>query len=259
MDLGLHGKVAMVAASSKGIGFATAKMLAQEGCRISICARNEEALEAAAGHIGEETRSYVVDVANPDDLRWWVDQTREDLGPIDIVVTNTGGPPAGALDQITDEQWAQGFEGTLMNIIRLVRLSQADMIASKWGRFVHITSLVAKEPSALLPISSTLRTGVMSLTKLQALKLAKYGITVNSVLPGHTMTDRQTHLADIRASQQGISQEEALRRQAESMPMGRMADPDEIAAAVVFLCSAQASYVSGVSLLVDGAATVGFG
>jgi 3-oxoacyl-[acyl-carrier protein] reductase len=99
----------------------------------------------------------------------------------------------------------------------------------------------------------------MSLTKLQALKLAKYGITVNSVLPGHTMTDRQTHLADIRASQQGISQEEALRRQAESMPMGRMADPDEIAAAVVFLCSAQASYVSGVSLLVDGAATVGFG
>ena len=259
MDLGLYGKVAMVAASSKGIGFAIARQLSAEGCRLSICGRNEETLEAAAAEIGDETRPYVVDVSSKDDLDWWFEQTIQDLGGVDILVTNTGGPAAGSVDQITDEQWQAGFDSTLMNIIRLVRSVKPQMESSGWGRIVHITSLVAKEPNRILPISSTLRSGIMALTRLQALEYAPLGITVNGVLPGNTLTDRQLHLANVRAEREGISPEEALKRQADEIPMKRMAAPDEIAAAVTFLCSQPASYITGTSLLVDGGATKGFG
>jgi 3-oxoacyl-[acyl-carrier protein] reductase len=255
MDLGIAGKVAMIAASSKGIGLSVAKLLAAEGCRVSLCGRNEETLEAAAAEVSEEARSYVVDVSDPEDLRWWIEQTRQDLGPIDILVTNTGGPPAGSLEAMTDEQWQAGVDGTLMNVIRLCRLVTPDMKESGWGRIVHITSLVAKEPSTLLPISSTLRSGLMGLTKVQAHEYGRHGITVNGVLPGNTLTDRQRHLAELRAEKESISVEEALEKQGSASAIGRLATPEEIAAAVTFLCSAPASYVTGVSLLVDGGVT----
>jgi len=257
MELGLKGKVAMVAAASKGIGLATAKMLAAEGCQVSICARNEETLEAATAEIGEDTRSYVVDVTDADDLAWWVEQTQTDLGPVNILVTNTGGPPAGALSAITDEQWQSGFDSTLMNIVRLTRLVREDMIGANWGRIVHITSLVAAEPSPMLPISSTLRSGINALAKLQSTELAPHGITVNTVLPGNTLTDRQRHLANIRSEKEGITPEEALEKQGAEVPVGRLATPEEIAAAVTFLCSVPAAYITGTSLLVDGGLTKG--
>ena len=249
----------MVAAASKGIGLAIARELALEGCRVSLCGRTEETLEAATNQIEGEVRSYVVDVSDSDDLEWWVEQTRTDLGPPEILVTNTGGPPAGSIDSMTDEQWQTGFDGTLMNIIRLSRLVAPGMQAMGWGRIVHITSLVAKQPSLVLPISSTLRAGIMGLTRVQATELAKFGITVNSVLPGHTRTDRQRHLAEIRAQKEGISVQTALEMQGMDTPVGRLADPAEIAAAVAFLCSARASYVTGVNLLVDGGVTSGLG
>ncbi|MDR3690634.1 MAG: SDR family oxidoreductase [Fimbriimonas sp.] len=257
MDLGISGKVAMVAASTKGIGFAIARQLAMEGCKVSICARHEESLEAAASAIGDDTRSYVVDVSNSEDLTWWVEQTVQDLGGVDILVTNTGGPAAGTIDQITDEQWQAGFDSTLMNVVRLVGGVQPIMAERGWGRIVHITSLVAKEPSRVLPISSTLRAGIMALTRIQATEFAAQGITVNSVLPGHTLTDRQHHLSEVRAQREGISPAEALARQAEEIPMKRMATPDEIGAAVAFLCCEQAAYITGVNLLVDGGLTKG--
>jgi len=247
----------MVAAASKGIGFAIAKQLTEEGCRVSICGRTEETLEAAAAEIGEETRSYVVDVSNAEDLSWWVEQTVQDLGKVDILVTNTGGPPAGPLAQLTDDQWQTGFDGTLMNIVRLVRELQPSMAENGWGRIVHITSLVAKEPSRVLPISSTLRAGIMALTRLQAVEYAQNGITVNSVLPGHTLTDRQTHLAELRAERESITVDEALVLQASEIPMKRMANAAEIAAAVTFLCSEQAAYITGTNILVDGGLTKG--
>lgn len=259
MELGLSGKVAMVAAASKGIGFAIAKALTAEGCRVSICGRNEETLEAAAAEIGGDTRSYVVDVADAEDLAWWVEQTRQDLGPVSILVTNTGGPPAGALDSMTDEQWQTGFDGTLMNIVRLVREVQGDMTEAGWGRIVHITSYVAKEPSRLLPISSTLRAGIIALTQLQAAELAPHGITVNGLLPGSTLTDRQRHLAEIRAEREGISAEEALEKQGSDVPIGRLAQPEEIASVAAFLVSAPASYLTGQSIVVDGGLTRGLG
>ncbi|MFZ4506853.1 MAG: SDR family oxidoreductase [Fimbriimonas sp.] len=258
MEFGLEGKVAMVAAASKGIGLAIAQELAREGCRISICARNEEVLEAAASMISEDARTYVVDVSDREDLEWWFDQTKADLGPVDLLVTNTGGPPAGPLASLTDEQWQLGFDSTLMNVVRMVQLAKADMIERGWGRIVHLTSLVAVQPSDLLPISSTLRAGLQALTRTQSNELARYGITVNAVLPGHTMTDRQRHLAKIRSERDGISEADALSSQAEEVPVGRIADPEEIAAAVAFLCSTRASYISGTSLLVDGGLTKGY-
>ena len=255
MDFGLTDKVAMVAASSKGIGLACAQALAREGCRVSICARHEDVLEQAAESIEGECFTYVVDVCDADDLNWWVEQTRQDAGRIDILVTNTGGPPAGALDTMTDEQWQLGFDATLMNVVRLVRMVAPEMAERGWGRIVHLSSLVAKDPNMMLPISSTLRAGLQSLTRLQASQYAASGVTVNAVLPGHTMTDRQLHLAELRAQREGCTTEEALARQGAEQPIGRLARAEEIAAAVAFLCSAPASYVTGISMLVDGGAT----
>ena len=242
----------MVAAASKGIGLAVAKRLAAEGCEISICARNEEQLELAAAEIGPDTRSYVVDVSVAEDVEWWFQQTQEDLGVPSILVTNTGGPPAGSALDMADDQWQAGVDSTLLSLVRMVRLAAPEMQSAGWGRIVHITSLVAREPSPVLAISSTLRAGIVALTKLQARELAANGVTVNGVLPGHTLTDRQRHLADLRASREGISAEAALEKQGAETPIGRLADPDEIASVVAFLCGAPASYLTGESITVDG-------
>lgn len=242
----------MVAAGSKGIGLAAAKALTAEGCRVSICARTESTLADACHSIGRDVRGYVCDVSSADDLERWFESTRSELGVADILVTNTGGPPAGSWTAMTDDQWQEGFDSTLMNVVRMVRLASPGMAERGWGRIVHVTSLVAKEPNPLLPISSTLRSGLMGLTRLQALELAPRGVTVNAVLPGHTLTDRQRHLAQVRAEKLGIKPDEALRKQAEEVPMGRLAAPEEIGAAIAFLCSEPAAYVTGVNLLVDG-------
>lgn len=258
MDLGINGKVAMVAAGSKGIGLATARALCYEGVRVSICSRNrsnlDEALLGLSSAIG-----FVCDVSDPAQIEAWYDRTCSELGNPDILVTNTGGPPAGSLSTMTDEQWREGFESTLMNVVRLVRIASPSMADQGWGRIVHVTSLVAKEPSPLLPISSTLRAGLMAMTRLQALELAPCGVTVNAVLPGHTLTDRQYHLASVRASQLGVTPDEALEMQAEQVPMKRLGKPEEIGASIAFLCSEQAAYITGVNLLVDGGLVKGLG
>ena len=259
MDLGLKGKVALVAAGSKGIGLATAKMLAEEGCKVSICGRNKESLDAAVNAIGGETLGVVCDVSDPVMIDQWILESQRKFNQIDIMVTNTGGPPAGSWQTISDEQWQMGFDSTLMNVVRMVRDVAPGMKERGWGRIVHNTSLVAKEPNALLPISSTLRAGLMALTRLQALELAPNGVTVNSVLPGHTLTDRQIHLAEIRGQRDGMTLDEALAKQADEVPMKRLGKPEEIAAAIVFFCSQPAAFITGTNLLVDGGITKGLG
>jgi 3-oxoacyl-[acyl-carrier protein] reductase len=255
MDLGIKGRVAMVAAASKGLGRAVAEALAREGCRLSICSRSTDNLDAARHTIedaGGEVLAVACDVSNPSELERWVEATTATFDKVDILVTNTGGPPAAKFMQLTEEQWRSGVDSTLMNVVRLSRLVIPDMQSRKWGRIVNITSLVAKQPLELLTISSTLRAGLSALTKTLSDQVAKDNILVNAVLPGHILTDRQVHLNEIRSKEQGISIDEYAKRVEQSIPMARFGRPEEIGNAVTFLCSERASYITGASLQVDG-------
>jgi 3-oxoacyl-[acyl-carrier protein] reductase len=255
MDLGIKGRVAMVAAASKGLGRAIAESLAREGVRVSICARSLESLEEARKSIegaGGEVLAVACDVTRLEDLEEWFNETQSRFGAVDILVTNTGGPPAAPFMKLTEEQWTSGIDSTLLNVVRLSRLVIPSMQSKKWGRIVHITSLVAKNPVELLTVSSTLRAGISGLTKTLADQVARDGILVNAVLPGHFLTDRQRHLAEIRATEQGITPAEYLAKSEQAIPMGRMGRVEELADVVTFLCSERASYVTGSSIQVDG-------
>ena len=247
----------MVAAASKGLGRAVAESLAREGCRVSICGRSHESLERTRAEIAEkapgaQVTATVCNVAKREDLERWYGEAREALGQVDILVTNTGGPPAARFLALSETQWEEGIQSTLMNVVRLCRLALPAMQERRWGRIVHITSLVAKQPMDLLTISSTLRAGLSALTKTMAHEVAKDGVLVNAVLPGHVMTDRQVHLNEIRSKEQGVTVEEYSGRVQRSIPIGRFGTPREIGDVVAFLCSERASYVTGVSLQVDG-------
>lgn len=255
MELGLKNRVAMVAAASKGLGRAVAESLAREGCRLSICSRSTDNLDGARHTIeagGGEVLAVACDVSNPSELERWVEATTATFGQVDILVTNTGGPPAAKFMQLTEEQWRTGIDSTLMNVVRLARLVIPDMQSRQWGRIVNITSLVAKQPMELLTISSTLRAGLSGLTKTLADQVARDNILVNAVLPGHILTDRQKHLNEIRSKELGISIAEYAGRVEQSIPMARLGRPEEIGDVVAFLCSERASYITGVSLQVDG-------
>lgn len=255
MDLGIKGKVAMVAAGSKGLGRAAALALAAEGCAVSLCGRDKEALakvRAELEALGVPALVMAADVTKAEDLARWHQATVSTFGPVAILVTNTGGPKAAVFGDLTDGDWASGVESTLMNVIRMSRLVLPGMHAQRWGRIVHITSLVAKQPYPLLTISSTLRAGLSALTRTLATETAKDGITVNALLPGHIMTDRQQHLAELKSAADGITVAESFARTAALVPAGRIGNPEEVGAVIAFLCSQQASYLTGQSLLVDG-------
>lgn len=254
MNLEIQGRVAMIAAASKGLGKACALALAAEGCKVSICARNSEELEKVRAEVSKqaEALAVTVDVAVAADLERWYQQTVERFGQVDILVTNTGGPPVSRFMQLSDEQWQAGVESTLMNVVRLSRLVVPGMQQRKWGRLIHLTSLVAKQPVDELTISSTIRAGLSGLTKTQANQFGPDNITVNAVLMGHILTDRQYHLADVRVKEQGLTYEQYFEQQAAAIPLRRLGEPREVGQVVAFLASERASYVTGVSLQVDG-------
>jgi len=255
MELGIRGRTAMVAAGSKGLGRAIALALVGEGARVSIGARTpgplaetEQALRAAGG----EVLAMQVDVSRAEDLERWHAATVDKLGAPSLVVTNTGGPPAGELEQLTEDAWRTGIDATLMNVIRMSRLVLPAMRAARYGRIVHLTSFIAKQPMAVLTISSTLRAGLSALTKTMANQVAADGITVNAVLPGHFMTDRQIYLNELRAKQHGITRAEWEDRVKAEIPARRFGRPEEFADAVAFLLSERAGYINGTSLVIDG-------
>lgn len=255
MNLELQNRVAMVAAASKGLGRAVAESLAAEGCRLSICARSLDSLEPARKAIGDrgaDVLPVACDVSKAADLQRWFDETIKRFERVDVLVTNTGGPPAAPFLKLTEEQWQTGIDATLMNVVRLSRMVIPDMRKRQWGRIVHITSLVAKQPTELLTVSSTLRAGISALTKTMADQVAPDNILVNAVLPGHFLTDRQKQLSELRAKEQSITPEEYLQRAVTAIPLGRYGKPEELASAVTFLCSERASFITGVSLQVDG-------
>ncbi len=257
MDLGLESKVAMVAAGSKGLGLATSIALAREGARVSLCARGKAGLDAARAAIAQAAPKAKVlavecDVTRPEQLALWHQRTAAELGPAEVLVTNTGGPPAGRFLELDEAKWREGVELTLMNVVRMCQLVIPSMQQRRWGRIVHITSFVAKQPLELLTISSTLRAGLSGLTKTLATQLAPDGITVNALLPGNVLTDRQRHLNEVRAKARGSTAEQMQAEQLQQIPMRRFGTPEEIGETIAFLCSARAGYLTGVSLQVDG-------
>jgi len=254
MNLELNNRTAMVAAASKGIGKACALALAAEGCRVSICARGAEELERAREEVAAQGEVLAVraDLSAPADVEAWYQQTVARFGHVDILVTNTGGPPVARFMELTDEQWQAGVESTLMNVVRLSRLVIPGMQERRWGRLIHLTSLVAKQPIDELTISSTLRAGLSGLTKTMANQLGPDQITVNAVLMGQILTDRQYHLADRRVKERGLTYEQYFEQAAAEIPLRRLGEPREIGEVVAFLALQRASYISGVSLQIDG-------
>jgi 3-oxoacyl-[acyl-carrier protein] reductase len=257
MHLGISNRVAMIAAASKGLGKACALSLAAEGSRVSLCARNVAELEKARDEIAAQPGSgeamiVAADVSSTADLNNWYQQTIARFGQVDILVTNTGGPPVSKFMNLSDEQWQAGVDSTLLNVVRLSRLVIPGMQQRKWGRIIHLTSFVAKQPLDDLTISSTLRAGLSGLTKTMANQVGPDNITVNAVLMGHFMTDRQYHIADARVKERGITYEQYFQEAAAMIPLRRIGEARELGDVVAFLASERAGYVTGTSMLVDG-------
>jgi 3-oxoacyl-[acyl-carrier protein] reductase len=247
MDLGLDGKVALVTGASQGIGYGIAKELAAEGARVAVSSRTSEKIEAAAGEIG--ARPYVHDTLDLDEAPALVEAVERDLGPIDILVTNTGGPPGGDPLEITREQWEAAHRELVVAAIELIEVVVPGMQERGFGRIVSISSSAAREPIPTLILSNTHRAGLLGAFKTLAKRLAGDGITLNTILPGRIATDRISHLHGSIEQAQEVAREE--------VPAGRLGTAEEIAAAATFLCSERASYITGVALLVDGGLTRG--
>lgn len=256
MDLGLKGKAALVAAASKGLGRASARGLAAEGARVVICARSGDELARTAEKIRGETGAEVLpiptDVQDPEAVRALVARTVEAFGSVDILVTNAGGPPFGRFDQMTDADFQAAFELNLLSTVRMIREVLPHMRRRRWGRIINIQSTSIKQPINGLLLSNSIRPGVAGLTRSLVDEVSGDRITVNTVCPGRIMTDRARGFLESRARVVGVPLEEFIRQDAATIPMGRMGQPEEVASMVVFLASECASYVTGVTVQVDG-------
>jgi 3-oxoacyl-[acyl-carrier protein] reductase len=256
MDLGLRDRVAIVAASSQGLGKACAVELAREGARIVVCSRKQSRLEGVASEIqaatGAEVLPLAADLTDPEQIQHLVDSTLRHWGRIDVLVTNNGGPPAAYFDDLDDEAWLAAHQLTLMSAVRLIRAVLPTMRSQGWGRIVNITSVSVKQPLDNLLLSNVYRPGVVGLAKTLSAQVAGDGVTINNVAPGYTRTDRVLELAEARAEEEGRTVEEILAETTVSYPMQRMGEPEEMAALVAFLASERASYITGTTIQVDG-------
>lgn len=260
MDLGIKGKVALVCGASSGMGRAVAEALAEEGCDLFLVARRDEVLAALSGDLrrrfGIRAAFFAGDLSSNEECSAILKAAHDTCGGAHILVANSGGPPPGGFDlSSTEEAMRRGWELTLMSSVRMIRGVLPRMRQEKWGRIVAITSVSVFEPIAGLALSNTYRPGLTGFLKTLATEVACHGVTVNSVCPGYTRTERLEELARSTAAREGRSEEEVAAAWCSSTPAGRLGEPSEVAAAVLFLCSRQAAYVTGVALPVDGGRT----
>jgi len=256
MDLGLKNRVALVAASSQGIGRATAEAFAAEGCRVAMCARNPQTLQAAAEKIRKQYNAEVLaqafDVTDAAAVKSFVAAVADKFGSVDICVTNAGGPPAKGFLAATVEEWQRALELNFLSTVYFAREVIPHMQRKHWGRILTITSITTKQPVADLVLSNAVRAAVVGLVKSLANEFGKDGILVNNVGPGFTATDRLKELAKVRASNSGKSEQQIFEGWATDAPLQRLGEPREVAETIVWLASERASYITGQTVLVDG-------
>jgi len=259
--MGLEGRVAMVAASSQGIGRATAQALAAEGCQLALCARNRAALEATAQTIRQVSRvevlTEVLDVTDAARVDDFVAAVMNKFGRVDICVTNAGGPPAKGFLAANLEEWQRAIEANFLSVIYFARAVIPHMQRRRWGRFITLTSVTTKQPISDLILSNAVRASVVGLVKSLSNEFGKDGILVNNVGPGYTATDRLKELARVRSAAQGKTEAEIFAAWVGDSALKRVGDPREVADAIVWLASERASYITGQTILVDGGAYKG--
>jgi 3-oxoacyl-[acyl-carrier protein] reductase len=256
MDLGIRNKVALVAGASTGLGYAVARALAQEGARVVVASRDRERIENAAAALTRETGSpahgVVLDVRDPDGGARFVAAAKKAFGPPEILITNAGGPHPSPFARLGMNDFEEALSLTFLSAVRLTEAVLPEMKARKWGRIVHITSSTVHEPSVGLFLSSSVRPAVAGFSKALSREVGRDGITVNVVSPGVIATDRLKELAEWRAKENGGTVEAEYAAMGESVPIGRIGKPEELGAAVAFLCSVPAAYVNGIAFRVDG-------
>jgi len=256
METGLKGKSVIVAASSQGMGLATAQAFAAEGARMAMCARNEKTLRAAADTIRSKYKTEVIDqpldVTDAAGVGRFVKSVAEKFGGVDICVTNAGGPPAKNFLSITLEEWHKAIEMNFLSVVHFAREVIPYMQKKRWGRFITITSTSVRQPIPDLVLSNSVRPSVVGLVKSLAVEFGKDGILVNNVAPGYTATERLSELSATRALAAGVSEQEIRERWAADIPLRRLARPEEIADAIIWLASERAAYISGQTIMVDG-------
>jgi 3-oxoacyl-[acyl-carrier protein] reductase len=259
MELGLAGKVALVGGASRGIGKAVAMALAREGCRVAIGARGREGLEGAAAEIsgatGSEVLPVVCDMSRYDDIRRFVAETVSRFGGLDIVVNNAGGPPLGTFEAHSDEAWQAALDQNFLSVARTVREALPHLRRRGGGRIINITSMAVKQPLDGLILSNAARLGVVGLAKTLSRELGPDQILVNNVCPGFTLTDRMRQVLQNRATAEGRPLAEIVEEEGRRIPVGRLGQPEDIAALVVFLASEPARHITGTTIQVDGGST----
>ena len=255
MDLDLEGKVALVAASSQGLGRAIAAELAAEGAAVVLCARGTEALEAARAALaatGATVSAVAGDLTRPEDVRRIAAAAQAAHGRVDVLVTNAGGPPPGPFESHDEAAWMAAFRLTLMSTVELIRAVLPGMKERGFGRILNVTSIAVKQPVENLMLSNALRAAVTGMARTLANETAAHGVTVNNLLPGYTATDRVQELALAQAKARGVRPEDVVAGWKGQIPAGRLGEPRELAALAAFLASPRAAYITGQSIAVDG-------
>lgn len=256
MDLGLKGRGVIVAASSEGIGRATAEAFAREGAQVAMCARTESTLRKAADEIRSATNAEVyaeaLDVTDASAVSRFVEQAAKQFGRLDVCVTNAGGPPAKNFLSTSTDDWKRAIDMNFMSVVHLAKAAIPYMQRHRWGRIITITSVTVKQPVAELIMSNAVRAGVVGLVKSLSNEFGKDGILVNNVAPGYTTTERLKELAGVRALAAGAAPDDIYQAWAADTPVKRLGEPREIADVILWLASERASYVTGQTVLADG-------